>query len=65
MSNGWTPERRARQAMLIRKWKPWDKSTGPITTEGKAVAARNAFKGGTWKLLRELARVLKQQRERL
>ena len=49
MSNGWTPERRARQAALIRTWKPWAQSTGPRTTEGKAQAAQNAraFHGWT------------------
>ena len=36
MANGWTPERRARQAELIRNWKPWERSTGPRTTDGKA-----------------------------
>jgi hypothetical protein len=24
MSNGWTPERRPRQAALILDWKPWE-----------------------------------------
>jgi hypothetical protein len=32
----------ARQAALIRAWKPWKKSTGPRTPDGKAAAARNA-----------------------
>lgn len=45
-SNGWTPERRARQAEAIRRWQPWARSTGPRTAEGKAVSARNADKGG-------------------
>lgn len=54
----WTPERRARQAELIRQWKPWEKSTGPRTPDGKAKAARNAWKGGHWRELRELRRVL-------
>lgn len=44
-SNGWTPERRARQALLIHTWRPWDKTTGPKTVEGKAKVARNADKG--------------------
>ena len=61
MANGWTPERRARQAELIRRWCPWEKSSGPKTPEGKAKVARNAYKGGTWGLLRELARAMREQ----
>lgn len=53
MVNGWASERRARQAELIRQWRPWDRSTGPKTLEGKAKASRNAYTGGTWLLLRE------------
>ncbi len=44
-NNGWTLERRARQAALIRTWKPWEKSTGPITDEGKAASSLNYLKG--------------------
>ena len=62
MSNGWTPERRKRQAQLIRTWCPWERSTGPRTAEGKAIVAQNAWKGGTWRTLRDLARALKEQR---
>ena len=69
MANGWTPERRARQAALIRSWRPWEKSTGPRSAEGKARTARNGFKGGHRETLRELARVLnealREQREAL
>jgi hypothetical protein len=36
MSNGWTPERRKRQAQMIRRWRPWERSTGPRTPEGHA-----------------------------
>jgi hypothetical protein len=43
-SNGWTPERRAHQAALIRAWKPWEKSTGPKTEEGKAIVSKNHLK---------------------
>ena len=32
--NGWTPERRKRQAEMIKNWKPWEQSTGPKTEEG-------------------------------
>ena len=69
MGNGWTPERRARQAELIRTWRPWERSTGPRTPEGKVRTARNGFKGGGWQierdLLRELKAALARQREGL
>ena len=42
----WSPERRARQAELIRALKPWEKSTGPRTAAGKARVAANALKHG-------------------
>lgn len=44
-SAAWTPERRAKQAEAIRRWKPWKKSTGPRTPEGKARSSRNADRG--------------------
>lgn len=46
--SAWTPERRARQAELCRSMKPWISSTGPRTDEGKAVSARNAYKGDVY-----------------
>ena len=58
MTNSRTPERRARQAALIRTWKPWQKATGPRTPDGKATASRNAYKGGHWLMLRELSRLV-------
>ena len=63
--NGWTSERKARQAALIRHWRPWEQSTGPKTEAGKARAARNAFKGGVRPMLRELGRLLCEQRATL
>lgn len=42
----WTPERRARQAELIRATRPWEHATGPTSDAGKATSARNAYKGG-------------------
>lgn len=58
MNNGWTPERRARQAALIRTWKPWLQSTGPRTEEGKARTAQNGFKGGHWVEMQQLKKDL-------
>lgn len=65
MANGWTPERRARQAELIRRWRPWERSTGPKTAAGKARSNRNGWKGNPRGALRELARALRAQRESL
>jgi len=44
--NGWTEERRMRQRALIQNWKPWERSTGPKTPEGKVKVSQNAYKGG-------------------
>lgn len=57
--SGWTPERRAKQAERIRQWRPWEKSSGPKTEAGKAIASRNADKGGTRAMLRQLSRILR------
>ncbi len=65
MANGWLPERRARQAELSRRWRPWEKSSGPRSGAGKAVASGDAYKGGTWRLLRELSSALREQSRRL
>lgn len=53
--NGWTKERRARQAELIRGWQPWANSTGPKSDEGKERVARNAWRGGHRRKLREIS----------
>jgi len=58
MASSWTPERKARQAELIRTWKPWQQATGPRTPDGKANTSRNAYKGGHWLMLRELSRLV-------
>lgn len=69
MANGWTSQRQARQAELLRRLRPWERSTGPRTAEGKARTSRNAFKGGTRQRLRALARqvnfALREQRSML
>jgi hypothetical protein len=46
MGNGWTPERKARQRAAIYRWRPWDRSSGPKSAEGKATVSRNAWKHG-------------------
>lgn len=63
MLNGWTIERKARQAEMIRAWKPWVQSTGPRTDEGKAAASRNAFKGGERQMIRTFRKLLRDQDE--
>ena len=65
MSNGWTPERKARQAEFIRIWRPWERSTGPTSAAGMALVARNAWKGGRRAELTELRKCLRQQRQQL
>lgn len=42
----WTQERRAFQAAVARKHRPWEKSTGPKTPAGKARASQNGIKSG-------------------
>lgn len=61
----WTPERRAAQAQAIRRWKPWEQSTGPNTPDGKARSARRAWKGGVRGDLRMIARALREQAKAL
>ena len=69
MANGWSPERRAMQAEAIRRWSPWQQSTGPRSAEGKASASRNADKGGGWlkerNELSQIRRLLHEQRQAL
>jgi hypothetical protein len=61
--NGWTLERRQLQRAAIQRWKPWVRSTGPRTPDGRAKVARNADRGALRPLLRELARALRQQKQ--
>jgi hypothetical protein len=58
--NGWTVERRTRQSALIRKWRPWESSTGPRTAKGKAAVRLNAYSGGIRPTLRLMPRLLRQ-----
>lgn len=61
----WTPERRAAQSQAIHRWKPWERSTGPRTPEGKASSARRGWKGGLRAELRMIARALRFSAQRL
>jgi len=56
--NGWTLERRNRQAELIRQWAPWAKSTGPKSRAGKERVARNSWRGGHRQQLRALSKMV-------
>ncbi|EQD62863.1 hypothetical protein B1A_05002 [mine drainage metagenome] len=58
MPTPWTPERRAQQAEHARKVKPWLHATGPRTPEGKAICARNPYKGGHWRTFRDMHKLL-------
>ena len=64
MTNGWTQASRARQASIIQRWKLWERSTGPRTSEGKARVSQNTHKGGSRHLLRALSGLLKDQDKR-
>ena len=46
MKRQWTLEQRVNLATNIHRWKPWTRSTGPKSPEGKATVARNGWKGG-------------------
>ena len=60
MANGWTQERRAKQAELIRGWRPWESSTGPRTAQGKARSRMNRYRGGTKQKVREFNRLMRE-----
>ncbi len=68
-AHGWTPERRAQAAEAIHRWKPWERSTGPKTAEGKQKVSRNAYRGSPSLQRKEafkmLQRLLREQRARL
>lgn len=62
VKNGWEAQQRATQAKKIRNWKPWEKSTGARTAQGRAISSRNADKGKgiMWAAIRAEMRVLKE-----
>ena len=60
MTSAWTPERRAAAALRIQQWKPWEKSTGPRTPEGKATSSMNRYEGALQQRRRENKRQARQ-----
>lgn len=52
----WTEAQKARQADLIRTWKPWEQSTVPVTQTGKEASSKNAFNCALREVMRELTR---------
>ena len=48
MANGWTPQRKLKQAAMIRTWKPWTRSTGAKTIAGKQASSQNAVVHGAY-----------------
>lgn len=64
MARKWTEEERKKQAEAIRRWKPWENSTGPKTAAGKERCRLNAYKTGLHGVagdaLRESLRLNKQ-----
>ena len=53
-----TPEHRRLRSEMIHRWRPWEKSTGPRTPEGKARSSRNRWRGGQRERFRALMREL-------
>jgi len=45
MARHWTDEQKAKQSALIHSWKPWERSTGARTPEGRAKSAKNVLVG--------------------
>lgn len=68
MAYEWTPAHRKIRSDCMRQLKPWLKSTGPRTAEGKAKVAKNSWKGdarGTLKAAKALALICAADRAAL
>ena len=65
----WTAEQRQRQRELIQRWKPWTKSTGAKTPEGKKRSTQNAYKTGKSleirEMIKQLNKLLREQKNLL
>ena len=57
-----TQQHRELRAELIRNWKPWERSTGPKSAQGKARVSVNSHRGAVRPLMRRLSKVLRRQR---
>jgi len=61
-NESWSNERRAQQAAVINRTKPWERSTGPRTETGKIKVAKNAEKHGLrGGIMRQVADFLAKQ----
>lgn len=62
--SAWSQERRERQRQAIRRWRPWDKATGPRTEKGKARSSLNAKRQSELQEAQTYLRLLQMRRER-
>jgi hypothetical protein len=60
MANGWTASRQAAQSAAIRRWRPWELSTGRRTANGKRHVSRNAYRGNHRPEFRQLMRQVRE-----
>jgi hypothetical protein len=62
----WTLEQRLRQSEAIRRWRPWEASTGAKSAHGKAISSKNATKTGdsiyVRELIKQMNRILREQK---
>ena len=63
----WTLEQRLRQSEAIRRWRPWEASTGAKTPQGKTISSKNATKTGdsfyVRELIKQMNRLMKEQKK--
>lgn len=57
----WTLERRAKQLAVIMRTRPWERSTGPRTQEGKAIVSKNARQPGSRRERAQVREALRKQ----
>lgn len=64
ITKGWNEERRRKQAENCRRMKPWTKTTGPKTEQGKRAVRDNALTHGLRSVeAEELRRLLHLQQK--